>query len=43
VFETGYGTDGLAGEFRNELTLQKPYEPRELERAMAQACARVSG
>ncbi|WP_234818743.1 response regulator [Sinorhizobium fredii] len=43
VFATGYGTEGLAGEFCNELALQKPYEPRDLERAIAVACARVSG
>lgn len=40
VFATGYGTEGLSAEFRNELTLQKPYEPRELERAITMACAR---
>ncbi|APO68522.1 response regulator CheY-like domain-containing protein [Rhizobium gallicum] len=43
VFATGYGIDGLAGEFRNELALQKPYEPWELERVIAKACARLSG
>ncbi|MQW99023.1 response regulator (plasmid) [Sinorhizobium fredii] len=42
VFATGYGSEGLAAEFRNELALQKPYEPLELQRAIAQACARAS-
>lgn len=41
VFATGYGSAGLSAEFCNELTLQKPYEPRELERVIAEACARV--
>ncbi len=39
VFATGYGTAGLANEFSNELALQKPYDPGELERAIAQVCA----
>jgi CheY-like chemotaxis protein len=43
VFASGYGTDGLTSEFENELTLQKPYEHRELERAIENAAARVSG
>ena len=43
VFATGYGTDGLTSEFQNELTLQKPYERRELERVIEKAAARVRG
>ena len=43
VFATGYGSDGLEGEFENERTLQKPYEAYELKRALEQAFARVSG
>ncbi len=42
IFATGYGAGGVTSEFRNELTLQKPYEPRELERAIEQACARLT-
>ncbi|WP_246401299.1 response regulator [Rhizobium hidalgonense] len=41
IFATGYGTEGLADEFRDELALRKPYDPLDLERAIAQACARV--
>lgn len=43
VFASGYGSDGLAEEFRDEVTLQKPYEPRQLERVITEACARASG
>jgi CheY-like chemotaxis protein len=43
VFATGYGSAGLTSEFENELTLQKPYEPGELKRTIAQASARLSG
>lgn len=42
VFATGYGTQGLSDEFRNEPTLQKPYEPKELKRVIAEALARGS-
>lgn len=42
VFATGYGSAGLTTEFENELTLQKPYEPRELRRAIAELSARGS-
>jgi len=42
LFASGYGSTGLASAFENELTLQKPYEPAELERAIAEASARVS-
>lgn len=41
VFASGYGSDGLAEEFRDEITLQKPYEPRQLERMIMEACARA--
>lgn len=41
VFASGYGSAGLAEEFRDEITLQKPYEPRQLERVIAEACARA--
>lgn len=43
VFASGYGSDGLAEEFRDEITLQKPYEPRQLERVITEACARRRG
>jgi len=42
LFASGYGSTGLTSPFENELTLQKPYEPAELERAIAEASARVS-
>jgi DNA-binding response OmpR family regulator len=42
MFATGYGTDGLAREYHNELTVRKPYEPRELERAIAEVSARAN-
>ena len=42
VFATGYGANGVSDEFRNELTLQKPYEPRELEQAIKKACTRLA-
>ena len=42
LFASGYGSTGLASAFENELTLQKPYEPAELERVIAEASARVS-
>jgi len=41
LFASGYGSTGLASAFENELTLQKPYEPAELERAIAEASARA--
>ncbi|MDX8435559.1 MULTISPECIES: response regulator [Mesorhizobium] len=41
VFATGYGSDGLTGDFENELTLQKPYDPDELRRTIEQASARA--
>jgi DNA-binding response OmpR family regulator len=39
VFASGYGSAGLTSQFEDALTLQKPYEPRELERAIATAFA----
>jgi len=42
LFASGYGSTGLTSTFENELTLQKPYDPAELERAIAEASARVS-
>src|SRR6185437_4050502 len=42
VFASGYGADGLTNQFRNERTLQKPYDPRELRRAIDEVSARVS-
>jgi DNA-binding response OmpR family regulator len=32
VFATGYGSAGLLDGYRDEPTLQKPYQPHELER-----------
>ncbi len=34
VFATGYGTPGLAAEYRHVPTLQKPFMTRELERVL---------
>lgn len=39
IFATGYGLAGLTSAFENEITLQKPYEPSELKRAIAKASA----
>ncbi|RWF38858.1 MAG: response regulator [Mesorhizobium sp.] len=41
VFATGYSSDGLTGDFENELTLQKPYDPDELMRTIEEASARA--
>lgn len=41
IFATGYGAEGLVGEFHNELVLQKPYEPVELKRAIEEVLARA--
>jgi CheY-like chemotaxis protein len=35
VFTTGYGSEGVADGYRNEPTLQKPYAPEDLGRAIA--------
>ncbi|KSV67643.1 response regulator [Sinorhizobium sp. Sb3] len=39
VFATGYGIEGLSDEFRDTPTLQKPYDPRDIERVIEEACA----
>jgi DNA-binding response OmpR family regulator len=43
LFASGYGPDGLPGEYSNVITLRKPYEPGELGRAIERASARLSG
>ena len=43
VFASGYGADGLTDQFRNVRTLQKPYDPRELKRAIDEASAQING
>lgn len=40
VFATGYGIEGLLEGYRHEPTLRKPYQPEELERAIALALLR---
>lgn len=35
VFATGYGSAGLVDGYRDEPTLQKPYQPHQLERLIA--------
>lgn len=37
VFATGYGAAGLHAEWRHAPVLQKPFQPRELEQAIAAA------
>lgn len=37
IFATGYGAAGLNEEWRSKPTLQKPYQARDLDRAMRQA------
>jgi CheY-like chemotaxis protein len=37
VFASGYGSDGLMDGYRHEATLRKPYEPREIRRAIERA------
>ena len=39
VFATGYGAEGFLGGYRDHPTLRKPYEPRELQRAIERALA----
>jgi CheY-like chemotaxis protein len=39
IFATGYGTTGLRQEYGNRLVLQKPFQARDLETALAQALA----
>ena len=43
LFATGYGSDGLAGEYSDELALQKRYARSELEAAIDQVSAGASG
>jgi CheY-like chemotaxis protein len=37
VFASGYGAEGLVDGYRHEATLRKPYELREIRRAIQQA------
>ncbi|UDL89336.1 response regulator [Mesorhizobium sp. PAMC28654] len=37
IFATGYGSAGLVDGYRDEPTLQKPYQPEELQRLIAEA------
>ena len=39
IFATGYGSKGLDERFRDEITLQKPFEMRQLEQAIFSALA----
>lgn len=39
VFATGYGVEGFLERYRDHPTLRKPYEPRELQRAIERALA----
>lgn len=39
VFATGYGAEGFLDTYRDHPTLRKPYEPRELQRAIERALA----
>ncbi|WP_426124274.1 response regulator [Pararhizobium sp. PWRC1-1] len=39
VFATGYGAEGFPPEYCDHPTLQKPYEPRELQQAIESALA----
>ncbi|WP_426123041.1 response regulator [Pararhizobium sp. PWRC1-1] len=39
VFATGYGAEGFLDRYRDHPTLRKPYEPRELQRAIERALA----
>ena len=43
IFATGYGAGGLAPEFRNAPTLNKPYAYADLERVLAAALAAPQG
>jgi DNA-binding response OmpR family regulator len=38
VFVTGYGAGGLVDGYRNELALQKPFDSKEIERTITEAC-----
>lgn len=37
VFATGYGAQGISEQYGDQPVLQKPYEPQDLERALAAA------
>ncbi len=37
IFATGYGSKGLTETFRDSITLQKPFEARQLEQALSRA------
>lgn len=37
VFTTGYGAEGLIDGYRTEIVVNKPFDTRDLERAMTQA------
>jgi CheY-like chemotaxis protein len=39
IFATGYGSTGLRKEYGNRPVLQKPFQARDLETALAQALA----
>ncbi len=39
LFATGYGTLGLEGEFKNALTLNKPFQIQDLAKAVDQVSA----
>lgn len=35
IFATGYGNDGVAGEYRHAPVLRKPYAPQDLQNAVS--------
>ena len=43
IFATGYGSKGLEERFRDEITLQKPFEMHQLEQAIFTALASAQG
>ena len=40
IFATGYGSQGLMGDYDNELVVQKPFEAKELEPLIVKALSR---
>jgi two-component SAPR family response regulator len=40
VFATGYGSKGLDARFEHNITLKKPFEAHQLERAISRALSR---
>ena len=42
IFATGYGSAGLKQEWRETPVLQKPFQTRDLERALRQALGKVA-